>query len=373
MRRPILTVFVILVTLLTGCATVPLATSSLNDVAKTFVPPHQRGRVYCYRPYNYVGCALTLPLEVDGQHVADLAPDTFAYFDLPAGVHEFSTFGSYISTAPVKINVQPENLYFLRWSVITGRYTHTNEVLAKKQIQRCSLVKLFFEPIETQLTEPIQNAPKLASGTGFTISSGGHILTAYHVVKDSDHIRVRFGNDEWQDATLVKHSRAFDAALLKVDTKQTSHLSLCDSNSIKQGQKVFTIGLPAPSILGTESKYTEGVISATTGVSDEASRLQVTVPVQPGNSGGALVASEGCVVGLITSTAAVSTFVEITGSLPQNVNWAVNADYLRVLLNGVEGIEQYDVVSKPSGTVDEIIAFVSKATCAVESRDKNVE
>jgi S1-C subfamily serine protease len=55
--------------------------------------------------------------------------------------------------------------------------------------------------------------------------------------------------------------------------------------------------------------------------------MQVSVPLQPGNSGGPLVTDDGYAVGIVTATAAVQRFVEATGSLPQNVNWAVKADY----------------------------------------------
>jgi S1-C subfamily serine protease len=98
------------------------------------------------------------------------------------------------------------------------------------------------------------------------------------------------------------------------------------------GDKVFTIGFPMSSVLGQEAKYSDGVVSALSGLKDAPSFLQITVPVQPGNSGGPLVNEKGEVVGIITSTAAILPFIKESGTLPQNINWAVKADYLRPLI-----------------------------------------
>ena len=58
-----------------------------------------------------------------------------------------------------------------------------------------------------------------------------------------------------------------------------------------------------------------------------ASILQMSVPIQPGNSGGPLIDEHGRVVGIVTSTAALKNFLHFTGTLPQNLNWAVRAEY----------------------------------------------
>jgi len=60
--------------------------------------------------------------------------------------------------------------------------------------------------------------------------------------------------------------------------------------------------------------------------------LQITVPVQPGNSGGPLVSEQGDVVGIITASVAIVPFIKATGTLPQNVNWAVNATFAAPLV-----------------------------------------
>jgi S1-C subfamily serine protease len=370
MQRTIRVVSTILVSFSAGCVSVQMATSIQDEQARAFTAPSHGGRVYFFRRYKYVGCAVSLPLEINNQHVADLAVDTFAYFDLPLGVHTLSTNGPVSPRTSIKINIKPQQVYFVRQSIsmeaLGNRYpvrlSRADDDAARKDIRHCRLVEVYSKPIESTVAESIQQA----SGTGFAISDQGHILTAYHVVQNGSRVRVRFGHDDWLDAVIIRHSSAFDVALLKVDAKPTSHLPLCEVGSSEQGKSVFTIGFPAPSILGAASKYTEGVISSTTGVGDEASLLQVTVPAQPGNSGGALVSDNECVLGLITSTAAVSTFFNATGTLPQNVTWAVNADYFRPFLSGIPELAKLSVMATPLESQGKWIERVRAATCIVK-------
>jgi S1-C subfamily serine protease len=169
------------------------------------------------------------------------------------------------------------------------------------------------------------------TGTGFLISSDGIIVTAYHVVEGATDIQVRFPSGKWLSAKPIKHSRATDLAILKADIATPHYLTLAAMNNVKQGQGVFTLGYPVADLLGEEVKYTAGNISSLTGLQGEDSLMQITVPVQPGNSGGPLVNKSGEVVGVITSSAAVAEFFRIAGSLPQNVNWAVKASYISLL------------------------------------------
>lgn len=173
--------------------------------------------------------------------------------------------------------------------------------------------------------------PTESTGTGFMIATNGIIVTAYHVVDNAKDIQVRLSSGTWVDAKLLKHSRSTDLAVLKIATPTPAHLRIADMTSVKQGQRVFTMGYPVSGVLGDEVKYTNGVISSLSGIQGEDSLMQITVPVQPGNSGGPLVNEAGEVVGVITSSAAISAFLRLTGTLPQNVNWAVKANYLTSL------------------------------------------
>ena len=179
-----------------------------------------------------------------------------------------------------------------------------------------------------------KDARKTHIGTGFFVDENGLVCTAFHVVESANVIKIRKPNGKWKKANIIKLSQSTDIAILKAEIQgKVPYLSLANKNEISIGNKVFTIGFPVPEVLGNEPKYTEGTISSVTGIQGEDSLLQITVPVQPGNSGGPLVDENGRAVGVILSSASVSKFYEYSGTLPQSVNWAVKSSYVRLLLN----------------------------------------
>jgi len=136
-------------------------------------------------------------------------------------------------------------------------------------------------------------------------------------------------------AKIISVAPSTDLAILKVPANNITYLSFGSSKNVGLGDKVFTIGYPLAHVLGTDPKYTEGVISAKSGLGGEAIAFQITVPVQPGNSGGPLVDKNGLVVGIITSTASSKEFYKDSGIMPQNINWAVKSDYASLLLHDI--------------------------------------
>ncbi len=204
--------------------------------------------------------------------------------------------------------------------------------------------------------------PQVTSqGTGFAVSSDGLIVTAYHVIEGAQTIKVYSSKDSFVMAQILHSDPMNDLAILKIEKPTSSFLKVAPMRSVKTGDRVFTIGFPMSSLLGEEAKYTEGVVSSLSGMKGASSFLQITVPVQPGNSGGALVNEEGDVVGIITSTVAILPFIKESGALPQNVNWAVKADYLRPLIELPEA-EQKEL------NREQLIDHVKKATFFIEAR-----
>jgi S1-C subfamily serine protease len=165
------------------------------------------------------------------------------------------------------------------------------------------------------------------AGTAFAVRSDGLLLTAFHVVGGARSISVRCGDKPSTPAALVETAATLDLAVVRAEQRPSGYLPLAAPRSGRVGDHVFTIGLPAPDLLGPAPKYTDGAISALSGLQGEAVLMQTTVPIQPGNSGGPIVNEQGEVVGIVVSTAAIETFVARTGTLPQNINWAVKAEY----------------------------------------------
>lgn len=200
---------------------------------------------------------------------------------------------------------------------------------------------------------------RTSTGTGFAVGSTGTLVTAYHIVEGATNIEVKFSGTAWMPAVLLRYSRSTDVAILKIAKSLSTCLPLRSTNTLKPGDSVFTMGFPVVELLGTEAKYTDGKISSLSGIKGEDSLMQITVPVQPGNSGGPLVTSDGFVVGLITSTAAVKYFYAITETLPQNINWAVKSDYILPMYKG--DLEDSEI------KIDNLLQKVSKAICLVKA------
>ncbi len=164
-------------------------------------------------------------------------------------------------------------------------------------------------------------------GTAFVIRPDGYLLTAFHVVKGAKEIEVSCGETGKVAAWVERFSEANDLAVLRVvDGKTPTYLSLADQRSVNLGEQVFTIGYPAPDLLGSEAKFNEGTISSLS-VGGDAGYMQISVPVHPGNSGGALLNRSGDVVGVVIATASALNFLKGTGTLPQNVSWAVKGAF----------------------------------------------
>jgi S1-C subfamily serine protease len=173
---------------------------------------------------------------------------------------------------------------------------------------------------------------RTGQGTCFAIDARGTIVTAHHVIAGARSIAVVFGGGQPIPARVVRSSEATDVALLRAERATSDFLSLSAPRGAQLGMPVFTIGFPNPDLLGVAPKFTEGAVSSLSGWGDEAALMQVTVPVQPGNSGGPLVDERGEVVGVMIARAAELPFLKQTGTLPQNVNFASKAENLHALL-----------------------------------------
>jgi len=160
------------------------------------------------------------------------------------------------------------------------------------------------------------------------------------------------------DATMARMSQQNDLALLRVNYRPAHYLGFAPRGSLHLGERVFTIGYGAPSFLGVnEPRFTEGTVSALSGPNAEDAWMQITVPIQPGNSGGPVVNEVGQLVGIIAASAATEAFLQEVGALPQSINWAVKADYAAPLLP--------PEAPAPTRTRAQAIALTQSAVCLV--------
>src|SRR5471032_1143967 len=104
------------------------------------------------------------------------------------------------------------------------------------------------------------------------------------------------------------------------------------------GNPVATVGFPNIGMQGFAPKFARGEIASLSGVADDARYFQISVPVQPGNSGGALVDEHGNVVGIVSAKLSAKAALFTSGELPENVNYAVKSSFLLGFLESVPEI-----------------------------------
>jgi S1-C subfamily serine protease len=210
------------------------------------------------------------------------------------------------------------------------------------QMRAQELRPTYFEQAIASAPAPAAESPTIGFGSGVFVTRDGHLLTAAHVIEGAANVKARV-NDETIEAEIIAIDHPNDVALLKVDAKADA-APVRTSAGVQLGNEVFTIGFPNMQLQGTEPKFTEGTISSTSGMRDDPRQFQVSVQVQPGNSGGALFDVNGNVVGLVVARLDDEATSQLTGSLPQNVNYAVKSSYALPLLESLKAelIEEHN-------------------------------
>lgn len=205
-----------------------------------------------------------------------------------------------------------------------------------------------------------------ASGTGFFISSEGHILTNHHVVGGGRKFSVTHKGGT-SEARLVKSDEATDLAVLKIEEASTSALSIVPSKEVKMGAEVMTVGFPNPALQGKKPKLASGEIASLSGGQDDPRLFQISVPLQAGNSGGPLADSSGNVVGVVSFKLNPITSLVTTGSMPENVNYAVKSSYALSFLESLPEIYALlPTASEETLKRDKLVQKVANAAVLIE-------
>ena len=187
--------------------------------------------------------------------------------------------------------------------------------------------------------------PKDASstGSGFYISAS-HMVTAAHVASDCKAISLADGSP----VTTRRLDNDLDLAVLEPDRKSATWLNLSPDEEPRLGETVYALGYPYLGLLNQGLSVTGGNVSAMGGIDPSEVRIMVSAPVQPGNSGGPLITANGDVVGVVVSRIDDMNIFDQTGTLPQNMNFAVPPKALVEFL-GLAGVTP---VPSPQGEID---------------------
>jgi S1-C subfamily serine protease len=185
-----------------------------------------------------------------------------------------------------------------------------------------------------------KSAPRPAgksSGTAFAVGPEGVLLTNEHVAGHCTEISVRRFDGTTYPASLLAADRSNDLALIKIGAPTPEHAQWRGGSEIRQGDNIVAVGFPLHHLLSAGTTLTTGTVSALAGMDNDSRKLQVSAPIQPGNSGGPLLDQSGNVVGIVSSTLSTVAQAASNGVIPENINFAIKASVARAFMdaNGV--------------------------------------
>jgi Trypsin-like peptidase domain len=173
--------------------------------------------------------------------------------------------------------------------------------------------------------------PQISYGTAFAVTEDGDLVTNAHVVAGCGSVDARLGLNELPGVIAIR-DQDNDLALVRLGKKSPNFAVLRKHPEVRAGDAAITFGFPLPGTLAHDGNLTIGYVSALRGVSDNPNYIQVTTPIQPGNSGGPLLDTSGNVIGVVAKRLNPEKFPN-QGDTPQLVNFAVSLDVLRNFLN----------------------------------------
>ena len=210
-------------------------------------------------------------------------------------------------------------------------------------------------PVPTPKAAPV-SAEFASVGTGFFVNEAGAVVTNMHVVEGCVDLRVLMGTTP-KAASLRAADSSLDLAVLNTDAASASYPRIRTARDDKLGESVIVAGYPLQGILSTGLNITTGTVSALAGLANNARFLQITAPVQSGNSVGPVLDENGSLAGVVVSKLNAVAIAKWTGDIPQNVNFAIKSSVVRGFLeaNGV------DYVAAGTATRSSIISIAEVA------------
>ena len=207
--------------------------------------------------------------------------------------------------------------------------------------------------IEDFLFGGADSRPKIGSGSGVIISSDGYIVTNYHVIENAEKISVTTNNNQNFEADIVGYDEQNDIALLKIESENSfPFATFGDSDASMIGEWVLAVGNP----FNLTSTVTAGIISAKSRSLDPTGRttqsyIQTDAAVNPGNSGGALINTNGELIGINTAIQTqTGSYVGYSFAVPSNIAKKVIEDILEygTVQYGFLGVTGLSLDSKTS-------------------------
>lgn len=183
--------------------------------------------------------------------------------------------------------------------------------------------------------DSLQLKQEASLGTGFLISADGHVITAWHVIRNKQRVYVGpiIGN-KWKRARVIKLDEKNDLALLQVSNLSRTPLELAEWADVPIGLEAYSIGYPIPKLLGLSRKMTQGLVNGDRTESGDEGFFQFSAETQKGNSGGPVFSPDGLVIGVVQKKLNALKIAERSKDLPENVNYAIKSASVIKFLEG---------------------------------------
>jgi len=163
----------------------------------------------------------------------------------------------------------------------------------------------------------------LSQGSGVIINEKGWVITNYHVYEGASNLIIKNNEKTIDYSKIICLDPVRDILILKISRKDFPQIKIGNSNAIRVGQKIYTVGSP----LGLENTISDGIVSGIRS-NDELSKyfIQISAAISPGSSGGAVIDSKGQLIGITT----------MTFSKGQNLNFAIPINDVLILYKNEE-------------------------------------
>ena len=187
--------------------------------------------------------------------------------------------------------------------------------------------KTIIDDNKKKIVKVLDNNIFTGSGSGFFISDEGHLVTNHHVVNYCNITQVNYFGKTGK-AKVVAYDRINDLALLETDITPKDKFDISTQDA-KLLDDIYVAGYPFGKAVSSSVKVTKGVVSALAGLENNYALVQIDAAIQPGNSGGPIVNTNGDVVGVAVAKLDYKDALESYGVIPENTNFGIKSSILK--------------------------------------------